>query len=63
VASVLRDPGRRATLSALAREDAQRWSARQLAERLLRFYEKVIEADDVELSQRAASAARDEVTT
>jgi 1,2-diacylglycerol 3-alpha-glucosyltransferase len=63
VASVLRDPERRATLSALAREDAQRWSARQLAERLLRFYEKVIEADDVELSQRAASAARDEVTT
>jgi len=59
----------------LAREDAQRWSARQLAERLLRFYEKVIEADDVELSQRAASGSpvitgtsvapstRDEVTT
>jgi len=75
VASVLRHPARRATLSALAREEAQRWSARQLAERLLRFYVKVIEADDVELSQRAASGSpvisgtsvapstRDEVTT
>ncbi len=68
VASVLREPERRAMLSAWAREDAQRWSARQLAERLLRLYENVIEAEDVDLPRRAAasssviSRARDEVT-
>ena len=59
VASVLRDPERRSALAVLAREDAQRWSARQLAERMLRLYERVIEAEDVELQP----TARNKVTT
>jgi glycosyltransferase involved in cell wall biosynthesis len=44
-ARVLRDPALRETLSAHAREDAARWSSKVMAERLLRLYEGVIEAD------------------
>ncbi|MFZ9994420.1 MAG: glycosyltransferase [Steroidobacteraceae bacterium] len=44
-ACVLRDPALRETLSAHAREDAARWSSKVMAERLLRLYEGVIEAD------------------
>jgi glycosyltransferase involved in cell wall biosynthesis len=42
VASVLRDPAKRMQF---AREDAQRWTSRSMAERLARLYENVIEAD------------------
>ena len=45
VASVLRDPAKRMLLSECAREDAQRWTSRSMAERLSRLYENVIEAD------------------
>ncbi|MFM7707246.1 MAG: glycosyltransferase [Gammaproteobacteria bacterium] len=45
VAGVLRDPQRREELSHRAREDAQRWSSRLMAERLARLYEGVIESD------------------
>jgi glycosyltransferase involved in cell wall biosynthesis len=45
VASVLRDPAKRMLLSELAREDAQRWTSRSMAERLSRLYENVVEAD------------------
>ena len=50
VASVLRNPERRAALSAHAREDALRWSSKHMAERLLRLYERVIEAEDIPVS-------------
>lgn len=44
-ARVLRDPALRETLSAHARDDASRWSSKVMAERLVRLYEGVIEAD------------------
>lgn len=50
VASVLRNPEQRAALSAHAREDALRWSSKHMAERLLRLYERVIEAEDIPVS-------------
>lgn len=46
VASVLRDPLRRAELSRWAREDAARWASRAMAERMLKIFERVIESDD-----------------
>jgi glycosyltransferase involved in cell wall biosynthesis len=54
VASVLRDPERRAELSVRAREDAARWSSRSMAERLVRLYEGTIEAD---VPQRGVAAS------
>ncbi len=45
VASVLRDPAKRTQLSDLAREDAYRWTSRSMAERLVRLYETVSDAD------------------
>jgi 1,2-diacylglycerol 3-alpha-glucosyltransferase len=44
-ASVLRDPAKREYLSAHARDDAARWSSKVMADRLVRLYEGVIEAD------------------
>jgi hypothetical protein len=44
VAGLMHDPARRAVLATRATEDAQRWSSRSLAERLLRVYESVIDA-------------------
>ena len=41
----MRDPAKRMLLSECAREDAQRWTSRSMAERLSRLYENVIEAD------------------
>ncbi len=38
VAALVLDPGRRAALGSLAREDAQRWSSRSMAERLVALY-------------------------
>ena len=54
VAGVLRDPDRRVGLSVRAREDASRWSSRSMAERLVRLYEGVIEAD---VPQRGMAAS------
>ncbi|MBU6377866.1 MAG: glycosyltransferase [Gammaproteobacteria bacterium] len=54
VASVLRDPARRADLSAHAREDAARWSSRSMAERLLRLYEQVLEYEEIPLGRQQA---------
>ena len=45
VASVLNQPARRSELASFARDDAARWTSRAMAERLLRLYESVIEAD------------------
>jgi glycosyltransferase involved in cell wall biosynthesis len=42
VAGVLSDPGLRARLRAGAVQDARRWSSRELAGRLLGFYERVL---------------------
>ncbi len=52
---VLHDPARRAVLAARATEDAQRWSSRSLAERLLHVYESVIAARAV---TKASSSRR-----
>jgi len=45
VAQVMRDHGLRAELSAKARHDAERWSSRHFAERLLRLYERVVDVE------------------
>jgi 1,2-diacylglycerol 3-alpha-glucosyltransferase len=57
VAGVLHDPARRALLAARATEDAQRWSSRALAERLLRVYEGVIGARGVTKTSSPRRAA------
>jgi glycosyltransferase involved in cell wall biosynthesis len=44
-ARVLRDPALRENLSTHARDDAARWSSKVMADRLVRLYEGVIEAD------------------
>lgn len=54
VADLLDDRVRRAELSALARADAQRWSSRKGAERLLRLYERVIEGEPIMTNARFA---------
>ena len=45
VARVMRDPELRAQLSAKARVDAERWSSRHFAERLVRLYGKVVDTE------------------
>ena len=45
VARVMRDAELRAQLSAKARIDAERWSSRSFAERLVRLYGKVVDAE------------------
>ena len=45
VASLLRDSERRLDLASFALEDAARWSSRNFAERLVRLYESLVEAD------------------
>jgi 1,2-diacylglycerol 3-alpha-glucosyltransferase len=45
VAAVLNKPERRSELAAYARDDAARWTSRAMAERMVRLYENVIEAD------------------
>lgn len=47
ITSLLRDPARRATLSAAARVDAARWSSRSMAEKLVSLYESVTQVRDV----------------
>lgn len=44
ITSVLRDPAKRAGLSAAARLDAARWSSRSMAEKLLSLYESVTQS-------------------
>jgi glycosyltransferase involved in cell wall biosynthesis len=48
VAGVMRDPARRQSLAAHAREDAARWSSRHMAQRLLDLYRRVVEEEDIE---------------
>jgi glycosyltransferase involved in cell wall biosynthesis len=45
VARVMRDPELRAQLSAKARVDAERWSSRNFAERLVWLYGKVVDTE------------------
>lgn len=54
VARVLRDRAVRAELSAKARIDAERWSSRHFAERLLRLYRKIV---DIEPEFRTTATA------
>ena len=60
VATVLSDPLRRAGLSALALQDARRWSSRGMAERLVALYGAVLERHGAGAS-RAMPAAQDQV--
>ena len=68
VAGVMRDPARRQSLSAHAREDAARWSSRHMAQRLLDLYRRVVEEEDIKVEPRdaitssAVLSAREDMT-